>query len=192
MEIIKEYPSGVKVIQLKTHGDDRGYFEEIYSQSEFEKMGINLTFVQDNCSYSLKKGTIRGLHWQNPPMEQSKLIRCARGRMMDIAVDVTKGSPTFGMVTMVELKENDHLLVLIPTGHAHGVAVLEDNTTYNYKVENLWSGKDEAALAYNDPSLKINWEEILGCEPILSDKDKHNPDLEHINSLFIYEEVKHE
>ena len=190
MKIIGKHLDAVIEILLDTHGDDRGYFEEIYSEKAFAKLGLDFHFVQDNCSFSLKKGTVRGLHWQNPPMEQSKLIRCTKGRMIDVAVDVRKGSPTFGQAVMIELCEHDHKLVLIPAGFAHGVCTLEDGTGYNYKVEHLYSAADEAALAYDDPTVNIDWQGILGMEPITSEKDKHNPTLDNINSKFVYQEVK--
>ncbi|MCI5774403.1 MAG: dTDP-4-dehydrorhamnose 3,5-epimerase [Erysipelotrichaceae bacterium] len=188
MKVIETYLDAIKLIQLDAHGDERGYFVEIYNQEAFAKMGVELNFVQDNCSFSAKKGTIRGLHFQNPPYAQAKLIRCTKGRILDISVDVRKGSPTFGKATVVELCEHDHKLLLIPHGFAHGVAILEDNSAYNYKVDNLYNKDSEGCLRYDYDASELDWQRLLpNMELILSQKDQHNPSLDEIDSKFIYE-----
>lgn len=189
MKIIETYLDAVKLIQLDAHEDERGYFVEIYNERSFKELGLDFTFIQDNCSFSAKKGTIRGLHFQNPPYAQAKLIRCTRGKMLDISVDIRKGSPTYGKSVVVELAEHDHKLLLIPHGFAHGVAILQDNSAYNYKVDNLYNKDSEGCLRYDYDRHELDWQLLMpDIKLILSQKDQHNPSLDEINSKFVYKE----
>lgn len=192
MEVIKEYFNAVKVIQLKRHDDARGYFMEIYSQAEIERLGIDFHPVQDNCSHSLKRGTIRGLHFQKEPYAQAKLIRCTRGSFYDISVDCRVGSPTFGQAAVIKLHEDDNQLVFIPKGFAHGVAIIEDNSQYTYKVDHLYHGakEDNGGLSCFYDSRQLDWDRLLpDTELILSEHDIHevSKDLESLDTNFKFE-----
>ena len=193
MEIVQEYLNAVKVISLDRHPDARGYFMEIYSQDEFDRLGIDFHPVQDNCSHSLKRGTIRGLHFQKEPYAQAKLIRCSEGSFYDLAVDCRKNSPTYGKAVCIKLTKNDDLLVFIPKGFAHGVAIIEDDSEYTYKVDASYNGAPEnngGISCFYDPE-QLNWDELLpDTELILSDRDRTgvSPTLEELDSGFVYEE----
>ncbi|MBE6122887.1 MAG: dTDP-4-keto-6-deoxy-D-glucose epimerase [Erysipelotrichaceae bacterium] len=193
MKIVQEYLNAVKVISLDRHPDARGYFMEIYSQDEFDRLGIDFHPVQDNCSHSLKRGTIRGLHFQKEPYAQAKLIRCSEGSFYDLAVDCRKKSPTYGKAVCIKLTKNDDLLVFIPKGFAHGVAIIEDDSEYTYKVDASYNGAPEnngGISCFYDPE-QLNWDELLpDTELILSDRDRTgvSPTLEELDSGFVYEE----
>ncbi|MBQ9154616.1 MAG: dTDP-4-dehydrorhamnose 3,5-epimerase family protein [Solobacterium sp.] len=193
MKIVQEYLNAVKVISLDRHPDARGYFMEIYSQDEFDRLGIDFHPVQDNCSHSLKRGTIRGLHFQKEPYAQAKLIRCSEGSFYDLAVDCRKNSPTYGKAVCIKLTKNDDLLVFIPKGFAHGVAIIEDDSEYTYKVDASYNGAPEnndGISCFYDPE-QLNWDELLpDTELILSDRDRTgvSPTLEELDSGFVYEE----
>lgn len=193
MKIVQEYLNAVKVISLDRHPDARGYFMEIYSQDEFDRLGIDFHPVQDNCSHSLKRGTIRGLHFQKEPYAQAKLIRCSEGSFYDLAVDCRKNSPTYGKAVCIKLTKNDDLLVFIPKGFAHGVAIIEDDSEYTYKVDACYNGAPEnngGISCFYDPE-QLNWDELLpDTELILSDRDRTgvSPTLEELDSGFVYEE----
>lgn len=193
MKIVQEYFNAVKVISLDRHRDARGYFMEIYSQDEFDRLGIDFHPVQDNCSHSLKRGTIRGLHFQKEPYAQAKLIRCSEGSFYDLAVDCRKNSPTYGKAVCIKLTKNDDLLVFIPKGFAHGVAIIEDDSEYTYKVDASYNGAPEnngGISCFYDPE-QLNWDELLpDTELILSDRDRTgvSPTLEELDSGFVYEE----
>ncbi len=182
MRIIETYLDAVKVIELEKHEDNRGFFMEIYNKEAFEKMGLDIEFVQDNCSYTLSKGTLRGLHFQKEPYAQSKMIRCTKGRIVDISVDIRKNSPTFGKTVLIELSGNENRLVLVPKGFAHGVLVLEDNSEYNYKVDNVFNKDSDRGLAYD--SVGIDYSKLVDGELLLSQRDKDNPSLSAIDSNF--------
>lgn len=178
MEVIKTAIPGVFVIEPKIFGDERGYFFESFNERDFaEKVG-NVDFVQDNESKS-RYGVVRGLHFQKPPFAQSKLVRVIVGKVLDIAVDIRKGSPTFGKHVAVELTAENHLQFFMPKGIAHGFAVLSQEAVFQYKCDNFYAPQSEGAVAWNDPALAIDWH-IPANEVILSEKDKHHPLLSEI------------
>lgn len=178
MEVRETAINGVYIIEPKIFGDDRGYFFESYNEREFtEKVG-KVDFVQDNESKS-RYGVVRGLHFQKPPFAQSKLVRVIVGKVLDVAVDVRKGSPTFGKHVAVELTAENHLQFFMPKGIAHGFAVLSQEAVFQYKCDNFYAPQSEGAIAWNDPALAIDWR-IPSDEVILSEKDKHHPVLADI------------
>mgnify|MGYP000438442527 FL=1 len=177
---------GLKIITPTVFGDARGYFMETYNYNDFKAAGIPEVFVQDNQSAS-KKGVLRGLHFQKPPFAQSKLVRVIKGAVLDVAVDIRKGSPTFGQHVAVELTENNHRQFFIPRGFAHGFSVLSDEVIFQYKCDNFYAPQSEGAIAWNDPALKIDWR-IPTEKVILSEKDKHHPLLADAEWLFDYHE----
>ena len=163
---------GVKIVDVKRYGDDRGYFMETYKRPDFEAGGIDAVFVQDNQSAS-KKGVLRGLHFQiNHP--QAKLVRVISGEVFDVAVDLRKGSPTYGKWEGVMLTAENHRQFFIPKGFAHGFLVLSETAEFVYKCDDVYRPKDEDGLLWNDPDVGIDWPN-LDCDYILSDKDKVNP-----------------
>lgn len=185
MEIIKTNIDGVFVIEPKVFGDARGYFFESFNAKEFaEKTGLNITFVQDNESCS-RYGVLRGLHFQMPPFTQSKLVRVVKGKVVDVVVDIRKGSPTYGKYEMCELTEENHRQFFVPKGMAHGFAVLSDYAIFQYKCDDFYHPEAEGAIAWNDPDIAINWP-ILESDVILSEKDKHHPNLKDFESPFNY------
>ncbi|MEZ7874667.1 MAG: dTDP-4-dehydrorhamnose 3,5-epimerase [Bacteroidales bacterium] len=173
MIITKTEIPEVMLIEPILRGDSRGYFMECFLKERFYKEVIETEFVQENESFS-NRGVLRGLHYQLPPAAQSKLIRVVTGRILDVAVDIRKGSPTFGKHVVSELSAENKRQLFIPRGFAHGFSVLEDSTIVQYKTDNYYSPQDEAAILWSDPELGIDWglrpEEIL-----LSEKDKHHP-----------------
>lgn len=174
MNVIKTEIDGVVIIEPKIFNDSRGYFYESFSQREFEEKVCKTTFVQDNQSCS-SYGVIRGLHFQKPPYSQSKLVRVIEGKVLDVAVDIRKGSPTFGQHVAVELSAENHRQLFIPRGFAHGFAVLSERVVFQYKCDNYYAPQSEGAIAYDDPALGIDWQ-IPTNEAILSDKDlRHKP-----------------
>ena len=177
---------GLKVITPTVFGDERGYFMETYQYEDFKAAGIDVTFVQDNQSAS-KKGVLRGLHFQIGKYAQSKLLRVVTGRVLDVVVDIRKGSPTFGKSVIVELSEEDHRLFFVPRGFAHGFAVLSKEAIFQYKCDNFYTPSAEGAIAWNDPALGIDWQ-IPAEKVILSEKDKHHPLLADAPWLFDYNE----
>ena len=187
MEIIKTDIEGVVIIEPKIFGDERGYFYESFNAAEFEaKTGVKTTFVQDNQSKSCY-GVLRGLHFQKPPYAQSKLVRVVQGSVVDVAVDIRKGSPTFGKYVAVTLTEQNHRQLFIPRGFAHGFIVTSPTAIFQYKCDNLYAPQAEGAIAWDDSEIGINW----GIEPqniILSEKDKHHPTLAQSEFLFDYNE----
>ena len=170
------------LITPKKFPDARGYFSETFKKTDFIQMGIDTEFLQDNQSFSLK-GTLRGLHYQNPPFAQGKLVRVLRGKILDVGVDVREGSPSFGRYVMRELSEENGSMLWIPEGFAHGFLALEDSTVF-YKATNEYNKNSEGGLIWNDPSVSIKWPEI---EKTLSAKDQEWPTLKGINSKFRYE-----
>ena len=167
MHIITTPIEGLFVIQPKVFGDDRGYFFESWSKDFFAKKGLDFDFVQDNQSLS-SKGVLRGLHFQNPPYEQGKLVRVITGRVLDVAVDIRKKSPTYGQHFSVELSEENKTIFWIPPGFAHGFVTLEDNTIFTYKCTGFYNTSYEGALLWNDDTLNIDWRIKF---PLVSDKD---------------------
>ena len=186
MEVIKTDIEGVVIIEPRIFRDDRGYFYESFSQREFEEKVCRTTFVQDNQSKS-SYGVLRGLHFQKPPYCQSKLVRCIKGAVLDVAVDLRKGSPTFGKHVAVELTEENHRQLFVPRGFAHGFAVLSEEAVFQYKCDNFYNKESEGAIAWNDPELAIDWR-IPADKALLSEKDKLNKGIKEADFLFDYNE----
>ena len=148
MKVIETEIPGVLIIETDVFGDHRGYFTETYSKPKYEKLGITVDFVQDNMSFSGQKGTLRGLHWQNPPYAQSKLVSCTKGKVIDVAVDIRKGSPTYGKWVSVELSAENHRQFFIPQGFAHGFLTLTDDVEFRYKVDNVYNKIREGMIMH--------------------------------------------
>ena len=183
MNFIRTNIPDVIIIEPLVHGDDRGYFVETFRADKLEAfLGFKLNFGQDNESKS-SKGVLRGLHYQLPPHAQSKLVRVIQGRVLDVAVDIRKNSPTFGQYVAVELSADNKKQLFVPRGFAHGFVVLEDNTIFAYKVDNYYSPQCDRGIAFDDENLNIDW--ILNKEELnLSAKDKTQPKLNETNDLF--------
>ncbi|MBE6388040.1 MAG: dTDP-4-dehydrorhamnose 3,5-epimerase [Lentisphaerae bacterium] len=164
---------GLLILEPKVFGDDRGYFFEAWNKNEFAMHGIHHNFVQDNISKSCA-GVVRGLHYQLPPYTQSKIVRVISGRVLDVAVDLRKGSPAYGKHVTIELSEENKRAVFIPRGLAHGFAVLSDEAIFSYKCDNIYMPSHERGIAFDDPELGIDWQ-LGDIEAILSEKDKKNP-----------------
>lgn len=173
MNIIKTDIEGVIIIEPKIFSDDRGYFFESFSQQRFIENVCETTFVQDNESKSTY-GVLRGLHYQKPPFAQSKLVRVVSGRVLDVAVDIRKGSPTFGKYVSVELSEDNKRQFFIPRGFAHGFVVLSQTAIFQYKCDNYYAPQSEGSLLWNDKTINIDWQ-IPQTDIILSEKDKISP-----------------
>ena len=185
MNVIETKIPGVVIIEPRLFPDARGYFFESFSKREFEEKVGKIEFVQDNESKS-SYGVLRGLHFQKPPYAQSKLVRVVKGAVMDVAVDIRKGSPTFGQHVAVELTEDNHRQFFIPRGFAHGFAVLTDEVIFQYKCDNFYAPASEGAIAWDDPDLGIDWR-VPAEKVILSEKDKKHPRLKEMDSPFNYE-----
>lgn len=170
MEVIKTAIEGVFIIEPRLFKDDRGYFFESFSQREFNEKIRKVNFVQDNESKS-GYGVLRGLHFQKPPYAQSKLVRVIKGAVLDVAVDIRKGSPTFGKYVSVELTEDNHRQFFIPRGFAHGFLVKSEEAVFTYKVDNIYAPQAEASIIYNDPALGIDWP-IADSQLVMSEKDR--------------------
>lgn len=173
MNVIKTDIEGLVVIEPKVFGDSRGYFFESYNSKAFEEAVGDITFVQDNESMS-SYGVVRGLHYQKPPHAQAKLVRVVKGKVLDVAVDLRKDSPTFGRHVAVELSEENHRQLFIPRGFAHGFSVLSDEAVFQYKCDNYYAPHSEGAIAWDDPDLAIDWR-IPAEMAILSEKDRNHP-----------------
>jgi dTDP-4-dehydrorhamnose 3,5-epimerase len=186
MEVIKTNIEGVVIIEPRIFRDERGYFFESFSQREFQEKVCNTVFVQDNESKS-SYGVLRGLHFQKPPYAQSKLVRVIKGAVLDVAVDIRKGSPTFGQHVAVELTEDNHRQFFIPRGFAHGFSVLTDEVIFQYKCDNFYAPQSEGALAWDDPDLGIDWR-LPAEKVILSEKDRHHSRLKDADWLFDFNE----
>lgn len=182
MEVIKTNIEGVVIIEPRIFRDDRGYFFESYSKKEFDEKVRPIDFVQDNESCSTY-GVMRGLHFQRPPFAQSKLVRCVKGAVLDVAVDIRKGSSTYGKYVAVELSEDNHRQFFIPRGFAHGFAVLTDIAVFQYKCDNYYHPEVDSGISIQDTSLGIDWQ-INPDKAILSDKDFKHPALADFNSPF--------
>lgn len=190
MKVIETEIPGVLIVETDVFGDHRGYFTETYSKPKYEKLGITVDFVQDNMSFSAAEGTLRGLHWQNPPYAQSKLVSCTKGKVIDVAVDIRKGSPTFGKWVSCELSGDNHRQFFIPQGFAHGFLTLTPDVEFRYKVDNVYDKASEGSIRYDDPTVAVDWGMLLnGREPVLSDKDRISPVLEDANNLFVYDDM---
>jgi dTDP-4-dehydrorhamnose 3,5-epimerase len=184
MKVIKTTIEGVVIIEPKVFGDQRGYFFESFSQQKFDEAVRKVRFVQDNESYS-RYGVLRGLHFQKGRYAQSKLVRVVKGKVLDVAVDIRCGSPTFGQWVAVELSDENKRQLFIPRGFAHGFSVLSEEAIFQYKCDNLYAPQQEGAVAWNDPEIGIDW----GLKPediILSEKDSKHPLLKDAEELFDY------
>jgi len=175
----------IVIIEPKVHGDDRGYFVETFRQDKLEEfIGYKIDFCQDNESKS-SYGVLRGLHYQLPPFAQTKLVRVVHGRILDIAVDIRKGSPTFGKCMSIELSDENKLQLLIPRGFAHGFVVLSDEAVFSYKVDNYYSQENDRGIAFNDKEINIDWQ-IEADKLQLSHKDTMQPLFSETTDLFEY------
>lgn len=182
MEVIQTNIKGVVIIEPRLFKDDRGYFFESYSERDFNKQVGEIHFVQDNESKS-SYGVMRGLHFQRPPFTQSKLVRCVKGAVLDVAVDIRKGSPTYGQHVAVELTEDNHRQFFIPRGFAHGFAVLNPEAIFQYKCDNFYHPEADGGISILDTSLGIDWR-IPTEHAILSEKDTKHPLLKDFDSPF--------
>lgn len=182
MEVIKTEIDGVVIIEPRIFKDARGYFFESYSQREFEEKIGKIDFCQDNESMS-SYGVMRGLHFQRPPFTQSKLVRCVKGRVLDVAVDIRKGSPTYGKHVAVELTEDNHRQFFVPRGFAHGFAVLSDVAVFQYKCDNFYHPEADGGISILDDSLGIDWR-LTTDKAILSEKDTKHELLKDFDSPF--------
>lgn len=181
MEIVKTGIEDLIIIKPRVFEDDRGYFFESYNKINFLEKGIDVNFVQDNESRSIKN-VLRGLHFQKPPYTQGKLVRVMRGSVLDVAVDLRKNSPTYGKWESIVLSDKNKWMYWVPAGFAHGFMTLEDNTVFFYKCTNIYNQKSEGSLLWNDPDLNIDWGKDI--EPILSGKDKVAPRFRDFKSPF--------
>lgn len=186
MKVIKTAIEDVVIIEPDVFGDSRGYFFESYSQKKFDEQVRKIEFVQDNESKS-RYGVLRGLHFQKGKDAQSKLVRVVKGRVLDVAVDIRKGSPTFGQYVAVELTEDNHRQLFVPRGFAHGFSVLSEEAIFQYKCDNLYAPHAEGAIAWNDPDIGIDWQ-LPAEDVLLSAKDAAHPRLKDAEYLFDYNE----
>ena len=185
MKFIPQSIPDVILIQPEIHGDSRGYFVETFRQDELEQaIGRKINFIQDNESKS-SKGVLRGLHFQMPPFAQSKLVKVIKGKVLDVAVDIRKNSPTFGKYVAIELNDDNKHQLFIPRGFAHGFVVLSDSAIFSYRVDNYYSPKHERGIAFDDKGLGVDW--LVPVEQLnLAEKDKNNPTLAQLESCFDY------
>lgn len=183
MNIVQTEIEDVLIIEPKVFGDHRGWFTETYSKEKFKELGIDIDFIQDNHSLSAQKGTLRGLHFQLNPKAQTKLVRCTKGKILDVAVDIRKGSPTYKKWVAVELTEENKKQLLVPKGFAHGFITLTENVEVQYKVDEYYSPENDRSIRFDDPEINVDW----GIEnPILSDKDLNAPMLSESDINFKY------
>lgn len=178
MNVIKTDIDGLVIIEPRVFGDSRGYFFESFSERDFKREVADVDFVQDNESKS-SYGVVRGLHFQKPPYAQAKLVRVVKGKVLDVAVDLRKDSPTFGQYAAMELSEENHRQMFIPRGFAHGFSVLSEEVIFQYKCDNYYAPQSEGAVAWDDPDLDIDWK-IPAEKVLLSEKDKKHPRLKDI------------
>ena len=182
MIVTKTEIDGLVIIDPDCFGDHRGWFMETYNAAKMKENGLDVAFVQDNHSKSLVKGTLRGLHFQNNPMAQTKLVRCTKGVILDVAVDLRKNSPTYKKWFSIELSEENKKQLFIPQGFAHGFLTLSDDVEVQYKVDNLYSKEHDRGIIYNDPEIGIDWGDIA---PVLSEKDTISPMLKDSDANFL-------
>jgi len=183
LEVIQTELPDVKILIPRVFGDSRGWFMESWSERDMEKAGLSLAFLQDNHSFSAQKGTLRGLHFQKNPFAQAKLVRCTRGAIMDVAVDIRRGSPFFGKWTAVELSGENKRQLFIPRGFAHGFLTLTDDVEILYKADQYYSPEADRSIAWNDPAIGVEWGV---ASPILSLKDQNAALLADSDANFIY------
>jgi dTDP-4-dehydrorhamnose 3,5-epimerase len=186
MKKIETRLPGVYIIEPQVFGDQRGYFMETWSTRNFEEMGLNYSFVQDNQSYSSRKGILRGIHFQNAPMAQAKLVRVTRGAVMDVAVDLRKDSPTYRQWVAVELSAENKRMLMIPRGFGHGFKTLTDDVEFIYKTDQLYSRECDRGIRFDDPAIGVEWGEIR--EELLSPKDQAAPLLADSDCNYVYED----
>ncbi|MGG3915938.1 dTDP-4-dehydrorhamnose 3,5-epimerase [Rossellomorea vietnamensis] len=184
MNVTETSLPGVKIIEPKVFGDHRGWFMETYNTETLKKNGININFVQDNQSFSAAKGTLRGLHYQLNPKSQSKLVRCTRGVIFDVAVDIRKGSPTFGKWFGIELSADNNKQLLVPKGFAHGFMTMTEDVEVQYKVDELYAPDCDRGIIWNDHIIGIEWP--IDITPVLSAKDEKAPNLNEAENNFIF------
>jgi len=177
---------GVCIIEPQVFGDHRGYFMETYSAKAFKDIGITNVFVQDNQSFTAQTGTLRGIHFQNAPMAQAKLVRVTRGAVLDVAVDLRRGSPTYKQWVGVELSAENKRMLFIPRGFGQGFVTLTDNVEFFYKVDNIYSKEHDRGIRFDDPAIGVNWGVNI---PILSQKDTDSPLLADSDCNFYYTEA---
>ena len=177
MKIIETKLKDCYILEPDKFGDNRGWFSESYNKKVFESLGLSYDFVQDNESFSAKKGVLRGLHFQSEPYTQAKAVRCTRGAVYDVAVDIRHDSPTYGMWVGVELSEENGRQLLIPRGFLHGFQTLTDNVKFAYKCDNYYNKDSDGGVIYNDPDIGVVWPI---ADPILSEKDKKHPKLKEL------------
>ena len=180
MKIIKTEIEGLLIIKPKVFEDERGYFFESWSKAAFENAGLDINFVQDNQSLS-SKSVVRGLHFQNPPFAQGKLVQVLKGSVLDVAIDIRKNSPTYGKYLSVHLSEENKTMFWIPPGFAHGFSTLEDNTMFSYKCSGVYNKESEGSLMWNDTDLNIDWQIK---NPIISEKDQNSELFTNFKTLF--------
>ena len=188
MQIETTSLSDVMILTPKRLGDDRGWFMETFNAARVAEAGLNLSFVQDNHSMSAKVGTLRGLHFQTPPHAQDKLVRCSKGAILDVAVDIRRGSPTYGKWVGVELSEANGKQLLVPKGFLHGFVTRSENTEVQYKCTDVYAPDCDGGIRWDDPEIGIDWG--LTGDPVLSAKDTVAPLLRDYNSPFIFEGAK--
>ncbi|NEU32305.1 dTDP-4-dehydrorhamnose 3,5-epimerase [bacterium LRH843] len=186
MNIIETFLPGVKIIEPKVFGDHRGWFMETFSQALFKQAGIDIQFVQDNHSFSAAKGTLRGLHYQLQPKAQAKLVRCTKGAIFDVAIDIRKGSPTLGKWFGIKLSAENKRQLFVPKGFAHGFMTLLDGVEVQYKVDEFYAPEYDRSISWNDEAIGIVWP--IDIDPIVSLKDKSAPPLSKADINFIYGE----
>ena len=174
---------GLTIVEPTVFGDDRGYFMETYSEREFADAGLPTCFVQDNQSFTAKRGTLRGIHFQNGEWSQAKLVRVVAGAVIDVAVDLRKGSPTYLQWVGVELSAENKRQLLIPRGFGHGFVTLTDDVEFVYKVDNDYNKKSDRSVRFDDPQIGVDWGV---SDPVLSDKDKNAPFLKDSDCSFVY------
>lgn len=183
MQIIKTEIKNVYIIEPKVFGDHRGWFMETYSYEKLSEHGINMNFIQDNHSFSGNKGTLRGLHFQKNPKSQTKFVRCTKGKILDVAVDIREGSPTYKKWVAVELSEENKKQLLVPKGFAYGFVTLTENVEVQYKVDEYYSPENDRSIRFDDPEIGVAW----GIEnPVLSEKDLKAPLLKDSDHNFKY------
>ena len=187
MKKIETKLPGVWIIEPQVFGDQRGYFMETWSIRDFEALGLNYNFVQDNQSFSSQKGILRGIHFQNAPMSQAKLVRVTRGAVMDVAVDLRRGSPTYCQWVATELSAENKRMLMIPRGFGHGFKTLTDDVEFCYKADNLYSRECDRGIRYDDPAIGVDWGEVR--EELLSPKDVSSPLLKDSDCNFVYGEI---
>lgn len=184
MKKIETSLSGVVIVEPQVFRDHRGYFVETYNRQTFHDIGIDCTFVQDNLSFTAQRGTLRGIHFQNAPYAQAKLVRVMKGAVLDVAVDLRRGSPTYKQWVAVELSAENMRMMYIPRGFGHGFVTLTDDVEFCYKVDNLYSKECDRGIRYNDPAIGVEWGEV--DEALLSSKDVSSPLLAESDCNYVF------